>query len=188
MVHDAVWSIAAQEKRDSSPFWRGVYDCLFPDRISVRKNRDLTLDKKGIDFYIDMPGGVTVTVENKERSTWYGDFLFEIWSDYERYDGDEETGSEAGAGWTRDKLECDWFIYAVTNRRFYAFKYDDWWSAWVANRNRWFDLAEAGEQKYRWRDARNIGLSGRLYTTRSLTVPEHEWLSACPYYVSRIYR
>lgn len=174
MVHSFERSLYRQEKKDASPFWRSVYDVVFPDRISVAINKsDMKAQRQGVDDVVYFADGTSVNVEKKEREHWYRDFLFECWSSMEH----------EKPGWAVEPYQnCDWFIYAVTNKRFFAFRYEDWWCAWERNRDDWFSRAEREVDGFKFVYAKNHG-----YTTESIVVPDVNWLKACPHYVTRTF-
>lgn len=164
-VHRFKESLALSHEHEDAPWWSSVYEKAFPGYLSaVSVRNDGWAQRGGIDRVVTLKSGKTVTIDEKVRSTSYGDIALEQWSDMDR----------RIPGWMQKDLACDFIAYAfIPDEKCYLFPFSILRRAWLENGAEWIANARSGECGYQFVDARNEG-----YTTRSIAVPIPDILSA----------
>lgn len=88
-----------------APWWSEVFERAFGAPVAEMRLFDSDYERQvaGIDREVVFTDGRRITVDDKVRSSDYGDILLERISN-------TQTGS---LGWAAKALECDWFAYAI---------------------------------------------------------------------------
>lgn len=153
--------LAWGEREDDEPFWAEVYSRAFPGYVgSIQNGRNNAAQRTGIDRVVFLSSGRTILVDEKKRTTDFGDFALE-WK-HVHTDGHEEPG------WIQKDLAIDFLAYAfMPSRRCFLLPWDGLKRVWTERHRHWI------ENGYPVVRAPNGG-----YVTLSIAVPIRELLNA----------
>lgn len=152
MVHDFHERLAWSEAASDDPIWEAFYRQAFKDFMSCSRNSGNNLGQQnGIDRFINLSTGKTLTVDEKKRShSNTGDVALEYVSNDQRNT----------LGWVAKPSQMDYLAYA-------------WWPArkcvllpFPLLRRAWLVRGDSWVRKYRTISAPNHG-----YNTLSVVVP-----------------
>lgn len=165
MIHSFEESLAWGEEASAEPFWDAVYRKAFPDLVTISRNAaNNSAQRLGIDRWIHLSSGKTLTVDEKRRKLDRQDILLE-------YLSNDRTNAP---GWIEKDLQIDFLAYAfVESGRCYLFCWPMLRRTWIAFKEEWLHRAYAEDPGFRLIEARNRG-----YTTKSIAVPTTVLLSA----------
>ena len=83
--HDFNESLAKSQEFSDAPWWEKVYrEAFYNFSTMVDVRNDCQAQREGIDRYIILNTGETVTIDEKVRTVKYNDILLEVFSCYER--------------------------------------------------------------------------------------------------------
>lgn len=161
MIHDFRRSLDRSHEWADAPWWREVYDLMFPESMVQDMRKDGWWQRAGIDRRIHLSNGTTVTVDEKVREKDWPDFALEAFSHW-----DEDNESRRKPGWM-EYAACDYLAYAfIPSRRCYLLPMRELQRIWHDCRSEWWALARAEQGGFKFADARNTS-----YVTRCICVP-----------------
>lgn len=149
---DLAWSTDAEDE----PFIEAVCRAAFPTMVSFAKSPGNTeAQRLGIDRWICLANGRTLTVDFKIRRKAWPDILLEYES------------SPGRPGWIRRDLPIDFLIVAfVPSKTGYVFPWLQLRRAWETHGRAWWRAGKAEVDGFRLAPAPN-----RNYVTMSVCVP-----------------
>lgn len=164
-VHRFSDSLAQGERASEEPFWEAVYRKAFPGFVSCSRNpKDGPGQRAGIDRWVHLSSGQTLTIDEKRRAKTYPDILLEVWSDTDR----------RTPGWIKKDLQIDFLAYGfVPDGLCYLLPWQQLRRSWDHFSGEWIEKARAGVDGFRVVLAENP-----TYTTTSVAVPTNVLLAA----------
>jgi hypothetical protein len=157
-VHSFETSHAFGEAAADDPLWEAFYRKAFPGLVTMLKNaRGNTAQYAGIDRWLCMSSGKTLTVDEKKRSKEYPDILLEYISN----------DRMKTPGWIEKDLAIDYLAYAfMAARKCYLFPWPALRASWLRCGKEWIAIGERCESGFEIVRALN-----QNYTTLSVAVP-----------------
>jgi len=157
-VHRFDDSLAWGEQAAHEPFWDAIFRKAFPDFVSMASNSSHnSAQYRGIDRWVHLSSGQTLTIDIKARGKERPDILLEVISN-------DRTNTP---GWIEKDLAIDFLAYGfVESRVAYLFPWQSLRRAWRTNREAWTANAHAGRDGFFYAKAPNPG-----YHTHSVCVP-----------------
>lgn len=156
-------SLERGEAARNEPFWLAVYQKAFPGMVAAVRNDCRAQDKAnaaqyaGIDRWVCLSNGKTMSVDEKVRDKDYGDILLE-------YTSNDRT---CAPGWMEKDLAIDWLAYAIVpSRKCYLF-------SWPMLRRAWLHFGADWREKGRLKQGgfRLVEAPNPTYNTLSVAVP-----------------
>ena len=158
-VHNFRADLARSHRAAQSPLWNDIYGLAFPDFHSQVIEKDLALQRQGVDRLITLTSGRVVKVEEKQRYEEWPDILLEMWSDKEH----------RKKGWAAKPSVSDYLLYIFNpSHRCYLYPFDELLRVTRVNAEDWLGA-------YGWKKSPNIG-----YETWSIPVPFHVLKNSIP--------
>lgn len=164
-THSFAASLAWGEEASTEPFWEAVYRKAFPGLVTISRNAaDNAAQRLGIDRWIHLGNGKTLTVDEKRRKRERPDVLLE-------YLSNDRSGA---VGWIEKDLPIDFLAYGyVESGRCLLFPWPFLRRAWLHWAPEWKRKAKAREGGFQCVEACNA-----TYSTHSIAVPTSLLLAA----------
>lgn len=155
-VHNPRADMASADSPEVRAWWERVFDVWFPG-YPLQWNGLNRSQLRGTDVSVITPGAVTVHIDVKTRSAWWGDLLLEIEHVYD--------GGRVAPGWAIDPHWGPHYLATGCPRDDVAIRFDATALGRWARANE-ATLRQGADERGLWVEARNAP----GYVTRSITI------------------
>lgn len=143
ITHRLPESLARGEKIGDEPFWNYAFRAAFTGFVGSRRNicspadRPNAGQRRGVDRWVSLSSGKTLTIQEKRREKDFGDTLLE----YAHVGG----SGRRWPGWMGEDHAVDYLAVGYFDTmRCNIFPWDPMRTAWSAQRREWLRLAFTG--------------------------------------------